>query len=196
MDLKIKKVSLSSIKLNPNNPRKISEKAMGFLEKSIHSFPEMLNLREIVIDETGTILGGNMRFLALKKLGITESTVKIIKGLTAEQKKEFIIKDNANWGAWDYEILANRWDDLPLLEWQVAGLGAEVDKPDAEWQGMPEFNDDGEAIKSVHAHFKTGKDVAEFSKLIGQEIGEKTKYIWFPKREREIHKDKAFISES
>jgi hypothetical protein len=116
--------------------------------------------------------------------------------LTTEQKNEFIIKDNTNWGAWDYELLANRWDDLPLLEWQVVGLGAGIDEPDDEWQGMPEFNDDGEAIKSIRAHFKTEKDVNEFSKLIGQEIGEKTKYIWFPKREKEIHKDKAFISES
>jgi hypothetical protein len=43
--------------------------------------------------------------------------VKIAKGLTEEQKKEFIIKDNVGFGEWDWDVLANEWDSVSLEEW-------------------------------------------------------------------------------
>jgi hypothetical protein len=79
----------------------------------------MLNIREIVVDETMTVLGGNMRLLALKKSGAKECTAKIVTGLTPEQKREFIIKDNAAFGEWDMDLLSSSWGDLPLVEWGV-----------------------------------------------------------------------------
>jgi hypothetical protein len=97
------------------------------LVKSLKDFPEMLKLREIVVDETMTILGGNMRYLALQKAGEKEATAKVVTGLTPEQKREFVIKDNGGFGKWDYSILANVWDDLPLIEW-----GIDVPKVQAE----------------------------------------------------------------
>jgi len=48
----VKKIKLSEIKLNPDNPRQISEKDMARLVKSLQDFPEMMQLREIVVDET------------------------------------------------------------------------------------------------------------------------------------------------
>jgi hypothetical protein len=65
IEVKIKTVKLSEIKLNPDNPRTISKKDMALLIKSLKDFPDMLKLREIVVDETMTVLGGNMRLLAL-----------------------------------------------------------------------------------------------------------------------------------
>jgi len=50
----VKKIKLSEIKLNPDNPRQISEKDMARLVKSLQDFPEMMQLREIVVDETMT----------------------------------------------------------------------------------------------------------------------------------------------
>ncbi len=119
MQIEIKKVKLSEIKLNPDNPRTISKKDMDLLVKSLKDFPEMLELREIVVDETMTVLGGNMRLLALRKVGAREATAKIVMGLTNEQKREFVIKDNGAFGSWDMDILANAWGDLPLVEWGV-----------------------------------------------------------------------------
>jgi ParB-like chromosome segregation protein Spo0J len=92
---------------------------MELLVKSLKEFPEMLQLREIVVDETMTVLGGNMRTLALKKVGAKEATAKIVKGLTPEQKREFVIKDNGNYGTFDMDALANSWGDLPLVDWGV-----------------------------------------------------------------------------
>jgi len=119
MKVEIKQVKLSEIKLNPDNPRTISKKDMDLLIKSLKEFPDMLKLREIVVDETMTVLGGNMRLLALKKSGAKEATAKIVTGLTKEQKREFVIKDNSPFGSWDMDALANAWGDLPLSDWGI-----------------------------------------------------------------------------
>jgi hypothetical protein len=66
-----------------------------------------------------TVLGGNMRTLALRKTGAKECTAKIVKGLTEAQKREFVIKDNGSMGEWDFDLLANNWSDLPLDDWGV-----------------------------------------------------------------------------
>ena len=119
MNVETKQVKLSALKLNPNNPRRIGNKEMERLVKSLQEFPDMLSIREIVVDETMTVLGGNMRLLALKKSGAKECTAKIVTGLTPEQKREFIIKDNSAFGEWDMDLLSSSWSDLPLVEWGV-----------------------------------------------------------------------------
>lgn len=119
INIEIKNVKLSAIKLNENNPRTISKKDMDLLVKSLTEFPDMLNIREIVVDETMTVLGGNMRLLALQKSGAKEVTAKIVSGLTKDQKREFVVKDNASFGSWDMDALANAWGDLPLVDWGV-----------------------------------------------------------------------------
>jgi len=139
MKIEVKKVNLSKIKLNPDNPRQINKTQLDRLVKSITEFPEMMELREIVVDDTMTILGGNMRFRALKEAGAKEAVAKIVTGLTPEQKREFIIKDNGtNWGEWDMDALGNLWSDLPLTEWGIdlpedwmnEGGGAGLTDPD------------------------------------------------------------------
>ena len=119
MQVEVKTLKLSKVKLNPDNPRRISERDMDRLVKSLREFPDMMKLREIVVDETMTVIGGNMRVLALRKMGIQEATAKICKGLTAEQKREFVIKDNAAFGEWNMDSLANAWGDLPLTDWGI-----------------------------------------------------------------------------
>ena len=119
MEITTKKLKLSQIKPNPTNPRKIGKVEMERLVKSLQDFPEMLELREIIVDENNVILGGNMRYRALKQIGEKECVAKIVTGLTLEQKREFIIKDNSNFGSYDMDALANLWSDLPLVEWGV-----------------------------------------------------------------------------
>ena len=119
MEITTKKLKLSQIKPNPTNPRKIGKVEMERLVKSLQDFPEMLELREIIVDENNTILGGNMRYRALKQIGEKECIAKIVTGLTVDQKREFIIKDNSAFGQYDMDALANLWSDLPLIEWGV-----------------------------------------------------------------------------
>lgn len=110
-------VKLSDIKLNEDNPRIIKDKQMKRLVKSIQDFPEMTQLRPIVIDENNIILGGNMRYRAMQNLGYDETEVVRVSGLTDEQKREFVIKDNVPFGDWDWDELANGWDITELSEW-------------------------------------------------------------------------------
>ena len=110
-------MKITEIKLNPNNPRVIKDDKFAKLKKSIQDFPQMLELRPLVIDENNTVLGGNMRLRALQDLGIKEVPVVYAKDLTEEQKKEFTIKDNLSYGEWDWSILANEWDNVKLEEW-------------------------------------------------------------------------------
>jgi hypothetical protein len=109
-------VKISEVKLNPNNPRLIKDDKFKKLVQSIKDFPEMLNIRPIVVNQDMIILGGNMRYKACKEAGLKE--IPIIKtDLTEDQQREFLIKDNTSGGKWDWEVLANEWDSEQLEAW-------------------------------------------------------------------------------
>jgi len=110
-------MKLSEIKPNPNNPRLIKDDKFKKLCQSIKDFPEMLELRPIVVNKDHIILGGNMRYKAAKEIGLKEIPVKVADNLTPEQEREFLIKDNTSGGEWDWEILANEWDSDELEAW-------------------------------------------------------------------------------
>jgi hypothetical protein len=113
-------MKLSQIKKNPQNPRLIKDEKFKRLKKSLQEFPQMMALRPIVVDADDVVLGGNMRLEALQALSMTEipdEWVKRASELTEEQKQEFIIKDNAGFGEWDWDALASDWSELPLADW-------------------------------------------------------------------------------
>jgi len=111
------KLEINKLKPNKANPRIIKDKKFKKLIKSIKEFPEMLDLRPIVVAEDMTILGGNMRYKACIDAGLKEVPVTIAKGLTDAQKQEFIVKDNVGFGEWEWDMLANEWDSVQLAEW-------------------------------------------------------------------------------
>lgn len=109
-------MDISLIKKNPGNPRTIRDENFKKLVQSLKDFPEMMQLRPIVVNNDMIILGGNMRFEAAKAAGWKEVPV-LVAELTPEQEREFIIKDNISGGDWDWNILANEWDEVKLEEW-------------------------------------------------------------------------------
>lgn len=154
--MKTETVKLSQIQVNGANPRTISNEKFDKLINSVLVLPKMLDIRHIVVDDTMTVLGGNMRYRAL--VAISEMTeediiarldatrdykkktdaerglliawwrewlkapfVEIIRAtnLSAEEQREFIIKDNASFGSWDMDALANEWDSQDLDDWGV-----------------------------------------------------------------------------
>jgi len=125
---------LSSIKPNPSNPRIIKDERFERLKQSITDFPQMMELRPMIVDESNTLLGGNMRFKALQDLGykeIPDNWIKKASELTEEQKKEFIIKDNVGFGEWEWEQLANEWDVEQLTEWGLDIPDYAIAQPEA-----------------------------------------------------------------
>jgi hypothetical protein len=75
------------------------------------------------------VLGGNMRLKACIEAGLKRVPVIKASMLTADQQKEFIIKDNVGYGEWDWDILANQWDEHLLNDW---GLDVPVFEPTLE----------------------------------------------------------------
>jgi site-specific DNA-methyltransferase (adenine-specific) len=122
--MKVEQVKISEVKTNPKNPRLIKDDKFRKLVKSIQEFPQMLELRPIVVDENNIVLGGNMRLKACKEAGLKEVYIVKAENLTELQKDEFIVKDNVGFGEWDWDILANEWDAEKLDEW---GLDLPVD---------------------------------------------------------------------
>jgi ParB-like chromosome segregation protein Spo0J len=110
-------VPITQVVPNTSNPRIIKDDKFKKLVKSIKEFPEMLNLRPIVVDKDMVVLGGNMRLKACQAAGLKEVPIIVADQLTPEQQAEFIIKDNVGFGEWDWDILANEWDAELLQDW-------------------------------------------------------------------------------
>lgn len=114
-------VPIAKLRANPKNPRVMRDEKFAKLKKSIQDFPDMLNYRSIVAvtdtDGKYMVLGGNMRLRALQDLGIKEVPVMLADHWTAEQREEFVIKDNVGFGEWDWDQLANEWDGEQLADW-------------------------------------------------------------------------------
>ena len=170
----------TEIRLNPNNPRVIKDEKFKKLVKSIQEFPQMLEIRPIVVNDEMVVLGGNMRLKACIEAGLTEVPIIKASSLTPEQQNEFIIKDNVGFGEWEWDMLANEWDVDKLTEW---GL----DIPDYEPKVLEAQEDDFEVPDEVQTDIVLG-DLFEigphklicgdstqtdtFSRLFGQEMAD------------------------
>jgi ParB-like chromosome segregation protein Spo0J len=123
--------AIGTIIPNPTNPRIIKDDKFKKLVKSIQEFPQMLELRPIVVDSNMVVLGGNMRLKACIAAGLKEVPIIVADQLTDEQKGEFIIKDNVGFGEWDWDLLANEWDVEALTDWGL-DLPILMDEPSYE----------------------------------------------------------------
>lgn len=184
------------IKGNNNNPRNIRPVALEKLVKSLIEFPEMLDIREIVIGTDGVSLGGNMRMLAMdvirknphqSKVVIYEAQeiarkfvnesqraewsramnfllfgegykVKDVSKLSLDKQMEFIIKDNVGYGEWDYDMLANEWDENQLIAWgmdekDLFGKFEKEGEADGEEKDGTTGNATGTGIDTKHLVF-------------------------------------------
>ncbi len=127
--MKIETVKIGLVKTNPNNPRIIKDDKFKKLVTSIKEFPQMLDIRPIVVNDEMIVLGGNMRLKACIEAGLKEVSIIKASELTPEQQNEFIIKDNVGFGEWNWDDLANDWDDEKLVEWGLDfPLGQQIDE--------------------------------------------------------------------
>jgi len=157
--MNVTKVKIAEIKSNPNNPRLVKDDKFKKLVKSIQEFPEMLDIRPIVVNDDMIVLGGNMRLKACKEAGLKEIPILKASQLTEEQQREFIIKDNVGYGEWDWDMIANEWDENELNEW---GLD------------IPNFEGDMVELDAVEDDFDTPEGGLETDIVLGDlfEIGE------------------------
>tara|TARA_R110000851_G_scaffold154186_3_gene296319 strand:- start:176 stop:751 length:576 start_codon:yes stop_codon:yes gene_type:complete len=165
-------IKITDIKTNPNNPRLIKDEKFAKLVKSINEFPKMMELRPLVVNADNVILGGNMRFKALKELGYTnipKEWVKRADELTEDETRRFIIADNVGFGEHDWDLLANDWDSQELEEWgldvwqnnsQIVDYINNGDE-NSEWIDMPEFKE-GEGYIQCNIIFASESEREEY----------------------------------
>lgn len=143
-DFKTEHIALSKLKANPNNPRVVKDDKFKKLVQSIKDFPQMLEIRPIVVNEDMIVLGGNMRLRACKEAGLKEVPVIKAADLSEEQQREFIIKDNVGYGEWDWDVIANEWDAEQLQEWglDIPGFKVEEEAQDDDYEVPDEVKTD------------------------------------------------------
>jgi ParB-like chromosome segregation protein Spo0J len=169
--MQVNKVNINDINTNPKNPRLIKDDKFRKLVKSIQEFPQMLELRPIVVDENNIVLGGNMRLKACKEAGLKEVYIVKANNLTEEQKDEFIVKDNVGFGEWDWDMLANEWDTELLNDWGlfVPEMPTEVDYSILDDEDLDsELNDMADGVKKAiqiefeAEHYDEASDLVKF----------------------------------
>lgn len=152
---------LNKVKPNPKNPRIIKDGKFKKLVKSISEIPEMLMMRPIMVDEDNIVLGGNMRLKACREIGMKEvPTITYTRELHAKSdqcliyKKTYeqtcdrlIITDNASFGEWDWDVLANKWENKDLTDWGLDVWQSEIDEfTDDEFEEGIEFTENEEVV--------------------------------------------------
>lgn len=79
-------------------------------------------------------------------------------------------------------MLAELAEDAGL--YRIAGEHGEND-PEAEWEGMPEYDNDTDIASSVIVYFASPADRIAFSSLIGQNL-DNAKSAWFPPKQSQL----------
>ena len=180
--MEVTRIRLTDLELNrgqveglPSNPREWSRKELDDLKRSIKETPELLEARGLIVwpyEGKYIILGGNMRFSALRELNEVDAPCMVIPEDTPMEKlKEIVIKDNGSFGSWDYDMLANEWDDLPLDDWGVPAW----DTQNLEEVKAPNENDCKDLSDEIESSFRVeicceneDEQVKLYNELIGR----------------------------
>lgn len=148
------RLPLQDIHPNPTNPRIIKDDKFKKLVQSLANFPEMAEVRELVLNKDHVILGGNMRYKAMQEAGWKDAPVQIVDW-TPEQQREFIIKDNVAGGEWDWDALANDWDSELLDDWGL-DLPASFGDDEVEEDEAPEVSSEP-AVSQLGEVYQLGR---------------------------------------
>ena len=116
----------------PKNPREWTAEDVEKTRRSIVEDQDFLEDRPpLIVEHNGKYVAfaGNLRLAALKKTTI-KSTPAVLYTPETDDDRETIkrraMKDNGSFGKWDYDTLANEWDDLPLTDWGVRAWETEA----------------------------------------------------------------------
>ena len=112
----------------PANPRTISKEKYEALLESLRAgdLTGVLPMKVYQYNGEWVVLGGNMRLRAMRELGITDVSGLLIPDNTDQATlRKIAMLDNATFGVWDWDLLANEWDmdelaaagiDFPFLD--------------------------------------------------------------------------------
>ena len=111
----LKKKKVKDLHEYLKNPRTLSKDQAAHLHESIDKFGQC---EPVVINIDGTIIGGHQRVRTMRKMGYKEIDVYVPdEPLNDKEIEELNIRLNRNVGDWDWDVLANAWDPIDLVEW-------------------------------------------------------------------------------
>lgn len=194
-------VRLGDLKPWANNPR-FSTRTQA--RRLLASWKELGQFQTVAIGPGCEVYDGHQRLSALLTVYGPEYEIdarRASRALTDDERQKLVITAHVGTvGSWDWDKLSG-WDTPQMQEWGMDSdtlrawnldalnlremLGA--DDPNAEWEGMPEFENSPLASRTLFVHFACDDDVAAFANLIGQKLTDKTKSIWYPDRELDHH---------
>lgn len=196
--MQVETVDIHEIHADPANVRRHPERNLSAIKASLARFGQQ---RPILVDDKGIVRAGNGTLAAARELGWTEINV-VRTPLQGSEATAYAIADNrtAELAEWDETGLAEQLRALQSEDFDLAALGYDadeldriveglgtkligetVDDPQGEWEGMPEFQNEPKAIRTIPVHFREVASIQRFSELLGIEITEATKYLYFPK---------------
>jgi hypothetical protein len=201
-----KLVSLDNLKEHPQNRNRHDEDQIDRIAKlyEYHGIRHPI----LVSKRSGYIVAGHGRKLAAVKAGYKEFPVVYQDFESDEKEYTFVQADNAI-ALWAYLDVTQISEDLKAkgdeflqgFDFDVIGLknftleSLDNFKPEDHWNGMPEYkSEDVSANRTILVHFYNDEDVQKFAQLVGQQITDKTKYIYYPEVQRDVLKDKGYGS--
>jgi hypothetical protein len=202
-------VDITELVPNPRNPNRHPDAQIALLAKIIRH--QGWRSPVVVSKRSGFIVAGHGRLEAGKLLGCQAVPVNFQEFATEADEWAHLSADNriAELAETDGAALKDLLIDLDSLtedfDMDLSGFTKDElervinsyhvqgeNDPNAEWQGMPEFENEPKAHRTIFVHFKTSEDVAAFASIVGQNIMEKTKFIWHPKQARRNMKNIAY----
>lgn len=207
---KITERQITDYKPDPHNPNKHRLRGASMVERSLEQYG---GGRSLVADSNDIILAGNQTQQSASDLGITDVIEIETDGnaLVVVKRRDMDLLNDPK-RAREYSIADNRSSEVGL-EWDTDQLGELIEQGQVnidqffydweqdklfnrledqeldyakEWQDMPEFEQNNlDVYHTLKVHFLTIDDFRDFATLIGQNISEKTKYIYHPKQQKE-----------
>lgn len=159
LEWRTEKRKLKDLILFENNPRKMTNKQLNDLKKSIKKF----SLVEIpAIDTKNRVIAGNMRIQILKQLYPEDYEIDVRvpnRELTEEEAKEYLLRSNKNIGDWDIELLATY--DIDLLK----EVGFEDKFIDIVFYDIKLVHNEKYEVKIICENFEQYEELKKFLKL-------------------------------
>lgn len=206
-ELAVEYIDRSTLVEAEDNPREHDELHVAEIAGSIERFGFT---NPILIDEENVIIAGHGRFAASHKLNIKKVPVIVLRGLTISERRAYRIADNkiALNTTWSTELLRKNFESLLADEFPIQSTGfTEIElmqllddnvvaDETGEWGGMPTFDQkDEEPFKTIRIHFEKQEDVDSFTALVGQNVTEHTRYLWYPKADKFRAANKRWVTD-
>lgn len=141
-----KKIKVTQLKVNPENPRTISEFMMGKLTESLLVFPKMLELRPIIVNKDKVALGGNQRLQVLLNI-LNMEDAEIEEYLENQSKYRLAPEEKQN----ELKSFWNKWKDNPVVPAKIADdMTPEEEKEFLAKDNLHYGEDDVEVLKKEY----------------------------------------------